>query len=1685
MSLPEIYVPHNRYQEVRERLLEAIRADTQLDVEDGSDWLVTLCDGWARIAEIVTFYDERIANETFPSTAVQPASQSRIAHSLGADLPPRVGAMVTLTYQLSEAAAAVEAAVRARTAGSGATPEELARASRRHATGAAPVARGRDGSAAGNGGTGEPGPAGSSYVKSRSQVKAIPSPSGHAPVFSTVESLDAHVSLTQLTPLPLEPPAPPPLAAGATQIELAGTRSGLAAGQPALIAGADPAAALPLQWIRILTAVQVDQRRASTRIGWETPLGELPGEPPPSGIPSVIGFTASASLAGAGAAPWSTLPLVTRLAQTANGKPVAVRGGLASSSDAGATWTAPRSGAPTGRLTAVCAANGVVLAAGEQGLIRANDGVAFAPVTLPGRGQTVVSLSVTDTGFLAGTGHGVLYQSIDGGQSFTQITGGPPQISPPPSSGTTSQVTSFQLPPVAVRCAMVASAMGSPPQLVAGTDRGAFVYDGTNWRPASPPASPSGSAPPPPPPPQPILALALHDGQRVGGTPTGAIALDTRSPYGRGLSARVNALTTLATDPATTITMPLYAGTDTGVFRLQAAGGQWQPANGDAAVPGTISLRGVSVNALVASAGTLFAGTATGVVCSTDGGTTWTPHGDRALVVSGDARAVGAITPGDPAPEGLRTLFAQAGVTVPTGTLVTTGASGPQVVVDRRTFALTQAEGEWQIWLRDALPGIVALAAHAGTLWAAGAPPDTVADTWPGFAVAGGELELAPPVKSAVTGPSALIEQRTGTDASALALSVTAVEQDVATRFGRRAPLTRLRLAAALDAGTFDRDTATVWLGGVELEPFAPPRGAPTQLSGDRPVMAGPLTTAIPSGRLAALTGRPVALTVAPLGGATRVSVSGAAPLGLAQVDVLGVAFDPTGLAFLATGDGVFSIAGPGPGREPVLLGPGAPAGEAVAVAICATTVLAAFTGGLARRATNPAPGGAPQWESAGFAGAPVSALAADGDTAYALAGQTVYRCDAVGAPTPVWSALPAPPQPPTCLAACGGVLWTGTATGVQRYANETWMGAGSGLPSGAVRAICATSDGSVFAGSTVGFYGLAASAPTWQPEALPLTGSSVLALGTDASAEIVAVATEDGVASLRAGGEWVALPNPLCDTAALAVAADGSVWLGARAELRLRAADGRWAATALRHRKVFDGVAAQASDIATLSQGGLPPAVSAAFQSAGAALDTAAAVVANAPAERVWTIRCGSALSILAAREGTAGTTFSGFLTQTPATATGPERPARAGSATWPVELDGQLGTLQAPAAALLVLAAGKDAPSLAETVRVTRAQTVDRPAGQGTELQLAAPLVHVYDAATVTVSLNAVAAAEGRPATVALGSGDPQQAFQSFTVPTPVAAVAATSAGAPEAQGTSTTLEILVSGEPWGAVSSLLSRGAEDRVYRTRTNSDGSVVVQFGDGAHGARLPAGHNNVVATYLDPGPTSSDIASGRLIQALDRAQMVSGVSNPSAALVPPVAGPDRLRLASLRTVQRIVTLHDIQDLAAAQPGVHVACSELLSGGGGREIVVTVAPTPDAPLDLEDRVRAVLLAAAAPAPPIRVLAARSVPVRLALAVTVEGAGPDDLRAAIGGLAAQAPGRPLLASQIIRSAVALTGVIAARIEAWGRANATPSRATFVAAGGAVRDPRTLVLRGAELLAIDPGEQLLRIATEEAHP
>lgn len=73
-----------------------------LTTRDSDDFTIALLDGWATLADVLTFYQERIANEFWLRTASERDSILRLAQLIGYRLKPGVAAQTPLSFLLDE-----------------------------------------------------------------------------------------------------------------------------------------------------------------------------------------------------------------------------------------------------------------------------------------------------------------------------------------------------------------------------------------------------------------------------------------------------------------------------------------------------------------------------------------------------------------------------------------------------------------------------------------------------------------------------------------------------------------------------------------------------------------------------------------------------------------------------------------------------------------------------------------------------------------------------------------------------------------------------------------------------------------------------------------------------------------------------------------------------------------------------------------------------------------------------------------------------------------------------------------------------------------------------------------------------------------------------------------------------------------------------------------------------------------------------------------------------------------------------------------------------------------------------------------------------------------------------------------------------------------------------------------------
>jgi hypothetical protein len=227
-------------------------------------------------------------------------------------------------------------------------------------------------------------------------------------------------------------------------------------------------------------------------------------------------------------------------------------------------------------------------------------------------------------------------------------------------------------------------------------------------------------------------------------------------------------------------------------------------------------------------------------------------------------------------------------------------------------------------------------------------------------------------------------------------------------------------------------------------------------------------------------------------------------------------------------------------------------------------------------------------------------------------------------------------------------------------------------------------------------------------------------------------------------------------------------------------------------------------------------------------------------------------------------------------------------------------------------------------------------------TKLRLTADLAYAFRRDTLTIHANVAHATHGESRQEVLGSGDASTSFQRFVLrESPL-----THTSAPTPSGTESTLEVRVDDIEWHEVPDLYGRDPEERVYTTRLDEGGRTTVQFGDGRSGARLPTGRENVRAAYRKGIGTDGLVRAEQLSLLMTPVLGVRSVRNPLVAsgADDPESQDEARRNAPLTvlTLDRVVSLHDYEDLARAYAGIAKALATWVWTGETREVLVTVA-----------------------------------------------------------------------------------------------------------------------------------------------
>ena len=245
------------WQTFRAALLAALAGQPALDglaTRDDDDFTIALLDAVATASDVLTFYGERIANESYLRTATERLSILELARLIGYELKPGVAAATHLAFIVDEA----------------------------------------------------PGAPGVARIDAGVKVQSVPGHDETARTFETIEAIDARAEWNAMRP---RLTAPQTLGMMETHVWLTGTDTDLRPGDLILLVGSERAQKSGDERWDVRKVVHVapdfDARRTDVTVG--PGLGSFTPFSMPSANPSVYALRTRAAVFGHNAADWRAM----------------------------------------------------------------------------------------------------------------------------------------------------------------------------------------------------------------------------------------------------------------------------------------------------------------------------------------------------------------------------------------------------------------------------------------------------------------------------------------------------------------------------------------------------------------------------------------------------------------------------------------------------------------------------------------------------------------------------------------------------------------------------------------------------------------------------------------------------------------------------------------------------------------------------------------------------------------------------------------------------------------------------------------------------------------------------------------------------------------------------------------------------------------------------------------------------------------------------------------------------------------------------------------------------------------------------------------------------------------------------------------------------------------------------------
>ena len=382
------------YASFRQRLLAALPKALQpsvgrkgesplakLTTRDEADPAIALLDAWAVVADVLTFYQERIANEGFLRTATERRSVLELARAIGYELAPGVAASAYLSFKVEDA----------------------------------------------------PGSPTVVPIPKRTQIMSVPAKDELPQIFETTEDFTAYLEWNGLRP---QPNRPQQIYADTHQLYLSGTSTQLQPGDLLLLVDNS----LERQeFLLLLQTVTINTDASYTLVQWNQ---SLPTITTPLRRPQLFAFRQQARLFGYNAPDWEIMPAEVKLTAVEKSDG-AIQGGVFRSDSDGLIWIPASRGLPNSDILCLAARDNLLLAGTpDKGAFRSTDnGNTWEAANEGITSMNVLALHIADKdtvfneAIFAGTPNGGVFRSKDQGKNWVAINIGKVRtrrIQPPP-----------------------------------------------------------------------------------------------------------------------------------------------------------------------------------------------------------------------------------------------------------------------------------------------------------------------------------------------------------------------------------------------------------------------------------------------------------------------------------------------------------------------------------------------------------------------------------------------------------------------------------------------------------------------------------------------------------------------------------------------------------------------------------------------------------------------------------------------------------------------------------------------------------------------------------------------------------------------------------------------------------------------------------------------------------------------------------------------------------------------------------------------------------------------------------------------------------------------------------------------------------------------------------------------------